>query len=106
LPDPILAVDGDRESKVQIAHGIFNVLRFVLERKLRRVHADHDQARILIFCPSLHIGQGPQKVDAGISPEINQYHLSASDLRLKGSELSQPMAPSKSGMAPSSPSKE
>src|SRR4029077_16553706 len=35
LPDPVLAVDGDRKSNVQIAHGIFYVHRFVLERKLR-----------------------------------------------------------------------
>jgi hypothetical protein len=40
LPDPILAVDGDGKSNVQIAHGIFYVHRFVLERKLRRVHTD------------------------------------------------------------------
>src|ERR1700737_3125102 len=45
LPDPIVAVDGDRKSNVQIANGIFYVNRFVLERKLRRMRADHDQDR-------------------------------------------------------------
>jgi hypothetical protein len=85
LPDPILAVDGERENNVQIAHGIFYVHRFVLERKLRRVHTDHDQARIPILCGlGLHIGQGPQRVDAGVSPEINQYHLSAKRLAAQG----------------------
>jgi len=50
LPDPRVAVDGDRKSNVQIAHGIFHVHQFVLERKLRRVHTDHYKACIVIFC--------------------------------------------------------
>jgi hypothetical protein len=48
LPDPMVAVSGDRKSNVQIAHGIFYVHRVVLERKLRRARTDHDKARILI----------------------------------------------------------
>src|SRR3989442_176468 len=41
-PDPIIAVNGDRKSNVQLAHGIFYVHRFVLERKLRRMRPDHN----------------------------------------------------------------
>ncbi len=86
LPNPVLAVDGDRKTNLQIAHGVFYVHRFVLERELRRVHADHNQAGIFIFCrPTLHVGQRSKRVDAGVSPEINKHNLSAKRLAVQGS---------------------
>src|ERR1700720_4795208 len=78
LPDPILAVDGDRKSNVQIAHGIFYVHRCMLEGELRGVRSDHYKACIFIFCrPSPQVWQRSNGVDAGVSPEINERNLSA-----------------------------
>ena len=72
LPNAVVAVDGNWVSNVQIAHRVFHIRTFFLERELRGVHTDHNQARILIFCsPALHVGQRPQGVDAGVSPEID-----------------------------------
>jgi hypothetical protein len=57
----------------------------VLERKLRRVHADQYKTRILIFCrPISQVGQRPNGVDAGISLEINEHNLSAKRLAAEG----------------------
>jgi len=46
-PDREVAVDGDREVDLQILDRPVNVGRTLLERELRRVHADHDEARVL-----------------------------------------------------------
>src|SRR5580693_3490051 len=42
LPDPVVAIDGDRKSYVQIAHGILYIHRLMLERKLRRMRTDQN----------------------------------------------------------------
>src|SRR5258708_354414 len=81
LPDPLLAVNGDRKSNNQISHGILHVHRFVLERKLRRVHTDHYKTGIVIFfCPIPQERQRSNGVDAGVSPEIDHHHLSTKRL--------------------------
>src|ERR1700722_8033 len=88
LPDRRLAVDGHRKSNIQIAHGILYVYRFVLERKLRRVHSDHYKARIIIFRrPASQVWQWSNGVDAGVSPEINEGNFSAKRLAAQGNGI-------------------
>src|SRR6202011_2197492 len=58
LPNPVVAIDRDRVGNVQIARCPFYVRVYFLERELRRMHTDHHQTRILIFCrPGLHVRQ-------------------------------------------------
>src|SRR5580658_282070 len=55
LPDGVIAIDGDWVGHLQIARGVFYVETFMLERELRCMGPNHDQAGILIFCrPALH----------------------------------------------------
>ena len=66
LPDAVLAVHRDWVSDLQNRAWCF-LRSLVLERELRRMHADHNQASIRRFRrPGLHIGQLSQAVDAGL----------------------------------------
>ena len=59
-----------------------DVVDVSLERELRRVHADDDQAVVaVLLVPRAHVGQGSQPVDAGVGPEVVDHHLSVQVLR-------------------------
>jgi hypothetical protein len=53
----------------------------VLERKLRRVHADHDQPLILVLLmPGADVAERAEPVDARVCPEVDEDDLPAQAL--------------------------
>src|SRR5215467_9454427 len=48
-PYRIVAVNRDRIFDAHVCRGPANVLQVSLERELRRMHADHDQSKVLVF---------------------------------------------------------
>lgn len=78
LPNPAIAVDRNWVNKIQIANSVFYVDTFSLKRELGRMNTDHNQARVLILCrPAFQVGLRPQRVDAGVRPNIDQHNLAA-----------------------------
>src|SRR5207244_11567723 len=50
-----------------------DVVEVSLERKFRRMDADHRQALVAVFLsPGTNVGKRPQPVDAGKGPEVDQ----------------------------------
>src|SRR5262249_24179524 len=77
-PDPVLAVDGDRIADAHRLYGVAYRVDFAFERKLRRVHAEHYQALVLVLlAPRTDVGMRAQPVDAGEGPELDEDHLAA-----------------------------
>jgi len=77
-PNRVIAVDRNRVGYLQITAGVFYIQSFFLEREFRGMDANHNQARIFIFRrPALHVRQGAKRIDAGVSPEIDQHDLTA-----------------------------
>ena len=72
-PDPVVAVEGDRVLDPHGLRGLADVFGLALERKLRRVDADDDQASIAVLLrPGANVGQRAEPVDAGVRPEIDE----------------------------------
>ena len=72
-PDREVVILRDRVGDPQVTRGLAHVLEVVLERKLEGVHADHHQARILVFLgPGADVGQSAQPIHAGIDPELDE----------------------------------
>jgi hypothetical protein len=66
-PDAIVVIHRDRISDAEIANGFADVRLVFLEGKLWSVHADNDEAAVLVlFVPGLDVGQRPQTIDAGV----------------------------------------
>jgi hypothetical protein len=69
-PDLVGTVEHHGKVEVLGMCGRRNVVDVVLERELRRVHADDDEPVVAVLRrPGAHIGQGAQPVDAGVRPE-------------------------------------
>src|ERR1700733_11983688 len=76
-PDFIVVVDRHRIADMQIRYSGTDVADVALEGEFRRVHANDDEAVILVFLrPGADVRNRAQAVDAGIGPEIDQDHLS------------------------------
>jgi hypothetical protein len=59
-----------------VANPTVDVLGALPELELGCVQAHHDQAeRGVVAIPRLDIGQGTNPVDAGVLPDIDQYHF-------------------------------
>src|SRR5215212_7342468 len=81
-PDPVVAVERDRVLDPQGLHGLADVVNLVLERELRRMDADDDQASIAILLgPRAYECQRAEPVDACVCPEVNENDLSSQTLR-------------------------
>jgi hypothetical protein len=77
-PDPIVVVDRDLIVNVQVGGGAADVVEVVLEVELGRVHADDHQAVVLVLLgPGADVREGPEPVDAGVGPELDQDDLAA-----------------------------
>src|SRR5262249_49627545 len=75
-PDRIVVVDGDVIADLEVDDRLLHVVDALLEGEFGRVHADHDQALILVLLgPGADVGKRPQTVDAGVGPEIDQDDL-------------------------------
>ena len=81
-PDLVVVIHRYRVCDAEILH-CFADIRFILFKgKLRRVDAnDHQAAGLVFFVPGLDVGQCPQAIDAGVSPEIHQNHFAAQRLQ-------------------------
>ena len=78
VPGPVVVVERHRVRDSEPAHGAADVARHVLERELGRVHADHDEALVVVrLVPGLHVRQRAQAVDARVRPEVDQHDLAA-----------------------------
>ena len=71
-----------------MTHCPVHIGRLVLEREFRRMHSNHDQAGIFVLRrPGLHIGERPQRVDAGVGPEIDQHNFPAQRFSAQGNRI-------------------
>ena len=75
-PDLVVIVDCNRITDLELLDRLFDVVDLLLEGEFRGVYTDDDQALILVFFgPGANIGEGPDAVDAGIGPEIDEDDL-------------------------------
>ena len=73
LPDPVVAVDRDGILDAEVARVRDDVVEVPLEAELRGVHADDGQAGVRVLRgPGPDIRQGPDPVDAGVGPEVDE----------------------------------
>ena len=78
VPGLVAVVDRDRVADAELAGGLADVGRDVLERELGRVHADDPQARLPVGgIPRLQVRQRAQAVDAGVGPEVDEHDLAS-----------------------------
>src|SRR5947199_2441691 len=74
----VVAVEWDRVLARHGLRGLADVFDVALERELRRVDADDDQASIAVLLgPRANEGQRAEPVDAGVRPEVNENDLSS-----------------------------
>jgi hypothetical protein len=79
----MIAINRDRILDPQVHHGAAHILDIFFKGELRRVHADHDEAAILVFLgPRADIGKCAEPIDAGIGPELDEDDFSAQAGRL------------------------
>src|SRR6185437_16839831 len=84
VPNGIAVVDGDRIRDAEARNGAPDVADIALEGELRVMHADYDQAVVLVlFGPRLDVRQRAQTVDARVCPDIEQHDLAAQRLRVE-----------------------
>src|SRR4029079_6023695 len=72
-PDRIVVVDDDRPVDSHRLHRPAHVLEIVLERELRRMYADDDDARLVPLGPGTHVRKRAQPVDARVGAEIHDH---------------------------------
>jgi len=97
-PDPIVAVDRDWILDPHVFRGLADVVDVLLERELRRVHANGDQPPIVVLLgPRADVRERAEPVDAGVRSEIDENDLPSDVRAVSGGELSHPVAPSKPG---------
>src|SRR5437867_2632206 len=81
-PHRVVGVEGDRIVDALDLRGPADVVGLALERELRRVDADNDQALIrVLVVPRADITERAQPVDARIRPEVDEHDLPAQALR-------------------------
>ena len=81
-PHRVVGVEGDRIVDALVLRGPADVVGVALERELRRVDADNDQALIrVLVVPRADITERAQPVDARIRPEVDEHDLPAQALR-------------------------
>ena len=81
-PDRVVVVDRDGIGDLQIGDRLLHVVDALLEGEFGRVHADHDEALVLVLLgPGADVGDGTQAVDAGIGPEVDEHDLALERLR-------------------------
>ncbi|KAG1448834.1 hypothetical protein G6F57_016763 [Rhizopus arrhizus] len=77
LPRGITVVLRHRVRDLEAFQRLLDVGRRTLERELRRVHAHHDQALVLVLLmPAGDVRQRADAIDAGVRPELHQHDLS------------------------------
>ena len=60
---------------------LLNILQALLERELRRMHADDDEAVVAVLAiPRCEKRQCAHAVDAGVGPEVDQDHVALGQL--------------------------
>src|SRR5829696_3871322 len=75
-PDLEVIVDRDWVSDPEVPDRTFHVMDSLFERELRSMHANHDQALILVLLgPGPHVGNRADAVDAGVRPEVDEDDL-------------------------------
>jgi hypothetical protein len=85
FPDRVVAVDRYRVCDFQVLNGLRHVRLIFFKGELGCVHANYNQAVILVFLrPRLHIGNGPEAIDARIGPEIDDNDLAFQTLTRAG----------------------
>ena len=73
VPYGVVVVERDRIVDPHVLDGPAHIVEVVLEGELGCMHADDDQAVILVFGrPRADIGKGAAPIDAGVGPEIDQ----------------------------------
>src|SRR6478672_7117999 len=81
-PDREVVVDRDRVVDAHFLRRATNVAQVVLERKLRAVDADHDQALGLVLLgPRADVWKRAQPVDARVCPDVDEDDLAVQTLR-------------------------
>lgn len=84
VPDRVAAVDRDRIGQVQRGGEMLDACRVLFEFEFRRMHADDDQARVLVLRgPGAQPRRRAHPVDARIGPEIHEHHLAAQRLHVE-----------------------
>jgi hypothetical protein len=97
-PDSVVVVERDRVVDRSLLRGLPHALDLVLERELRRVHADHDQPVVSVrLRPRPNVRLLPKPVDAGQRPEVETDDPA---LELGGTEWLgvEPLGPPSDGM--------
>src|SRR6267142_4497206 len=74
-PDCVVVVDHDRILDPHLPYRTTDVLDVVFECELGRVHADHDKTLPVLLRPRAYVWKGPQPVDAGVGPEVDEHDL-------------------------------
>jgi hypothetical protein len=75
-PNGVVAVERDQILDAHFLRGLADVVRVPLERKLRRVNADDDQAvAFVLLGPGADVGERAEPVDAGVRPEVDEDDL-------------------------------
>src|SRR6185369_1073020 len=81
-PGAVLIVLRHRIMDAQALDGGLDIRALLLEGEFVRMHADHDEALVLVWLvPFGDVRQRAQAVDARISPELNQRDLAAEAFR-------------------------
>src|SRR5215469_16408401 len=77
-PYRVVAVDSDGKGDADLLDRVAHVAEVLLERKFRRVHADHHQFLVLVFVrPSPNVWKGAPPVDAGVGPKLDEHDFPA-----------------------------
>ena len=81
FPDRHVVVECDGILDVELLDRRAHVLDVLFERELRRMHAEHDETRVLVVAiPGIHVRHRAQAVDARVRPEIDDHDLAAQAL--------------------------
>src|ERR1700752_2260671 len=83
VPGVVVVIEADRERDSSLAYSALDVSHGSLERKLWRVHADHNEFR---HVPALHLPQERHcslTVAARERPELDQYDMAKQSSKRK-----------------------
>src|SRR4051812_34974360 len=77
-PDRVVVVGRNRVVDLALLHRLPHEVDVVLERELRRVDSDHDQAVVAVrLRPRADVRLLAKPVDAGERPEVHEHHAAA-----------------------------
>ena len=75
-PDDEIVVERDRIFDPEVGDGFADIVGTALERELRRVDADYDQAVVFVgLIPGANVRDRADAVDAAVGPEVDQDDL-------------------------------